>query len=1046
MAFDFDGAEAAGISRQDILKEMEKSGKVGYDFTGARKAGVSVDDMYDTIKTKLTATDLPELPTSLDDIVPGPPVEDGVTPKISIGEITVIPEVPTNVGADSQTTLPSQIQYDEQGKPLIGIQSSTSIIDKQKAETGIRDEAFSKAQEEANRKGFATYVDPITGEKKRVSEGGIEPAYDILFGPGGRLGMFGILSGQAGAEAGKIIGKKSAEIASKIDEQFAKHPAAGLGDALSTEAKYIINRHPNLTEDEVIQTLQGVKTADQAYALSRMLGETGYIRQAVRAEGDAPAGMLRADLEDARAKILQTVGTVDVAQAKAKYADMVKAIAGDYKNVHNASGITEDLDFLERFYGVTPSAGNRVVTQMKATLGDNPNINLSDALEFRADLSHLISKATRGKEKVKLNSIKENLDGFINSVATPEQKSMIDEAIGTYSRTMQNRDVLELVEKNTKDGIAVNWTKLHRDLNDANLRSPEAVDALRIAEAFSKRFGNDKKLLNIAMPAGSSPDSGGVLGAWGYVINHLKDTLALYGNRAENLKIQKAILKSLKNGRTNLDFVDNLKANKDIPDEVTKIFEELNKVPEQIPYKTGARQTGDVNLEPIITPVGGTEKVVPVEQVIPPLSENKALQQSLDKIPTKPSNATERETPYSPQSEESGIQVANEIYRQGSHLAERRIEELQGYGDRTIAETAELRTLQDHMIEAGTRHKDDVVRTTDLPEAARITNGDDGYYYIELPPYNGTNVLGQSGRTPTEVRRLAEDTFGRFNIPLASNAEIKAANGGSTSSQGIAETLSPSTRTPIQQAEETFNTLRRDIQRLERVRVADRTPQQSAQLSEMRRERLLASREVERLRAGGEGADRLFNSFRSSDHTIEVVDRGNGSFTLSFNGNRVPMTIRTNGIVSLNTQGFAQGSGQGAQFYKEFYKALDAAGLKHNVSGLTNVNQMRLPINIYKHKLDTGNLPITGGQAKLQSLMRDAIRKINEVAGREVKYLTDGQLEELAKRTGPMRDVHAGVNSLKLYRKAARLLSDGRALSIGALAPLINAAYEEGQD
>lgn len=596
--FDFAGAEAAGLSRQDIIKEIEKSGKVKFDFTGARKAGISDDDIY----TELSSRGI-QPPSEEVDIIPGPPegeFNNGLTGDVSVGEVTVEPIEPALVqNIDTKTTEPSAPMYNQEGKLTTGIASQMEAN---------REQVLAQGQELANRQGFATIVDPITGEKNQLTEGGIEPDYPMLVGT--RLGVFGgpgMLGDSAMKVAAETIGKKSAEVAEAIDELFKSHKLAELAPALSKEAKYILNRNPNISENEVVQALQGVKTADQAYALSRMLGETGYIRQAVRAEGDAAAGALRADLEVARDKILQTVGNVDITHAKAKYADMVQAIAGDYKNVHNATPILEDLDFLERFYGVTPSAGNRVVTQMKATLAENPNINLSDALEFRGDLNYLIGKATRGREKVKLNQIKENLDSFISKVATPEQKTMIDDAVSTYASTMQNRDVLELVSKNTKDGIAVNWTKLHRDLNEANLRSPEAVDALRIAEAFSKRFGNDKKLLSTALPAGSSPDSGGVLGAWGYVINHLKDTLAIYGNRAENLKIQKAILKSIKSGTTNLDFVNKLKANGDVPEEVSKIFEDVL----QIPYKAGARQTGDVNLEPIVTPVGGTEKVVP---------------------------------------------------------------------------------------------------------------------------------------------------------------------------------------------------------------------------------------------------------------------------------------------------------------------------------------------------------------------------------------------------------------------------------------------------
>lgn len=611
--FDFAGAEASGISRQDIVKEIEKSGKVKFDFAGARKAGISDDDIYTELSSRGPKEQEGDLafsrtPVEEDNIIPGPPEEDG---EVLLGsDITVEPvtpestNIPKAISEDSTTTQPSTIMYGKDGKATPVMQQELQAAQSDVPEQA--QEAITKAG------GQGSYVDPTTGETKQVVEGGITPDYPMLVGT--KLGIFGG-PGMVGEAAIKTLATheipRGIELANGIMENLVARGGfikdiAETKYGLSREAGYLIARHPELTEEQVLQALTRVDRKDQVYALSRMLGEPGYTKQAVRHEGDAAAGLLRADLESGKNKIVQAIGEVDVARAKAQYGDMVDTIAQDYKSVHNATPILEDLDFLERFYGVTPSAGNRVVTQMKATLSTNPNINLSDALEFRGDLNELLRRATRGREKVKLNAIKENLDGFIGSVASPEQKQIIDDAISNYSRTMQNRDVLELVEKNTDErGIAVNWTKLHRDLNDANLRSPEAVDALRIAEAFSKRFGNDQQLLQAALPKGSSPDAGGVLGAWGYIINHLKDTLAIYGNRAENLRIQKAIMKSLKRGTTNLDFVNAMKVDTSIPEEVTSVFENLL----QIPYKTGARQTGDVNLEPIITPVN--ESIAP---------------------------------------------------------------------------------------------------------------------------------------------------------------------------------------------------------------------------------------------------------------------------------------------------------------------------------------------------------------------------------------------------------------------------------------------------
>ena len=401
--------------------------------------------------------------------------------------------------------------------------------------------------------------------------------------------------------------------------------ATTTGVNLGKEAMIILGRNPELEPQVVDALLKDVPKEDQAYVLSRALGPegAGYIKQAVSASGDAERIALRNELAAPRNKLLDSIGDIDIDKARAKYADMVETVAKDYKNVHDGSGMLDDLNFLERFYGVTPSKGNAVVNQMKAVLGDSNKINLSDALEFRGDINYLLSKAKRGSEKVKLNRIKENIDGFISRTASTEQKALIDDAVSTYARTMQNRDLADIIAKHSRSGdtivedgmavvsnpnaISTDWVKVKRELADANLNTPEVKMAVNAVEQFAKRFAGDPMLANVAAVRGSSPDAGGVLGAWGYAVNQVKDIFALYGNRAQNLKIQDAILKSIRNSNTNKEFIDALLKNKTIPDEakgaVVKAFSQ-EPVP-QIPYNPGARQTGDVNVQPIVTPPGG---------------------------------------------------------------------------------------------------------------------------------------------------------------------------------------------------------------------------------------------------------------------------------------------------------------------------------------------------------------------------------------------------------------------------------------------------------
>lgn len=334
----------------------------------------------------------------------------------------------------------------------------------------------------------------------------------------------------------------------------------------------------------------------------------------------------------------------------------------------------------------------------------------------------------------------------------------------------------------------------------------------------------------------------------------------------------------------------------------------------------------------------------------------------------------------------------------------------------------------------------------DIPDDARIVDGGDGFYYIESFPYDGSVVHGNSARDLNILKANARSEYGR-DIPFVpkdaideeviSQAKYIAGKDIPSISQPSAESL-----------QQLYDEAVRSVRRLERIRVTDRTPEEAQQLADLRANRLQTQRALQRATTQISPADKLVNSFKGSNNEITI--RGNpnqGRFDLYFNGARVPMTVERNGVVHLNTTSFSEGSGQGQQFYKAFYNALDAANLKHRLTGLTDINEMRLPINLYKHKLDTGNLPLEGGQAKLQQLMNRAITRLNSKLGESnftnVAKLSDAEIEDAARTTGPMRGIHAGVNSLKLYRKAAQILASRGTLSLAILMPYIDNAYEE---
>ena len=1211
MTFDFDGAEATGASKQDILSSIEKSGNTSYDFAGARKAGYSTDAIYEHVKTKLQATPA----YNPENIVPGPPEEDQANivagppeGQVNIGDITaealpdntstarvfnqdgtsqVVPSTPKNtytsgeeiVGAgEAALTLATGATSGLVG----GIVGGGAAVTEQMKRKLTGDKPMTDAEFEAYAQEPAqalTYAPKTEAGQKDVAAVGEELAVfgymsPLLVETAGLSTMAKVQkqlwhSPMADIEASKLI--------SDVDEALrASHlkDLAGenkFGGGLSKEARLLVARHvnnPEITTGIIATVLDGIPKEDQAYILTRFLGDANLIKQAVRGEGDKLAANLKADLIRGKAKITGAIGNPDLPAAKAQWKDTEEYLRKPENSVvRDATVINEAANnIIAKFRppeGTTGEVqaisdkGYSTAIQIRNLIASTGGkLNIAQAFEVRPELNGLIRKAT-GLERSNLITIQKGLDEFIAKMSTPEQKTRIAKTLSAYHQATQNTEALEIIRKNTDSGgIAVNWKKVHKELEASGLRTPETVQAIRIAEAFSAKFGNDQKLLPAATTQGSNYDAGGVLGITGEVANFFKNHFAMWGNRAENIKIQNAILKSIKYSKTNYDFVDSIKANKNIPEAFKTGLDEVL----QIAYNPAAKQTGDVNLNPLVTPVGGTEAKVAAE-AIPPESQTPSVPPEGPPPPSVPPEGPPKGPPpegptpnVPPTSSEEFNSIAKALANDPRYPTVKSLE----------AHMASIKNLKP------TRNNLDEIEA--LKEAIKIKQT----YKPSVPPEGPTPSVPPEGPTPsvppegptpsvpTEgptpsseefnsiAKALANDprypTVKSLEAHMASIKNLKPTRNNLDEIEALKEaikikqTYKPSV--PPTSAQAIFDTIATNVRRLERVTVANRTPEQVAQLTAMRAERLKARRAIETAQNNVTNnvtkIDKFYQSFNASGHDISIRQNPDYSNTdykiLTFNDTAINVEVDGN-KVHINTLGFKQGSSEGTKFYTEFYKALDASGLVHYIGELTNINIMRLPINIYKHKLATGNLPIDGGQVKLNGLMKQAIETINEKASgsrtasierdaiidgwrrgdgkfdlngnprtqegflamamarldrfnnkvrrlknegadsREIeeaklrrsyaieevarirsgkpamaiqpsakvhiKNLNDSQLEELAKITGPMPDIHAGINSLKLYRKAARLLANGQALSVVALAPFIAKAYSE---
>lgn len=354
-----------------------------------------------------------------------------------------------------------------------------------------------------------------------------------------------------------------------------------LTDPTGRASKYLIEKM-GLTPEEAELLIKGLPADKdkQALALANMGGDrtVGSIKR-VGQNSDAEALKLYEDLQ-ARVKVmLETIGPVDVNLQRARYRDISTKIELKNPVTHDASGIADNLDFLERFYGATPSKANTLVAQMKAIISDGKGLKVSDAMEFTRDLNYLISKTSRGKEKVKLNEIKQNIDGFLSKTLDEADKRAFTMMNREYADTMNNAALLDLVNKSTVGERGINWAKLSENITKEGLNSHEVSNALAIAREFTKRFGSDHKLVAASGEKSTNLNTGGFLGTTSYVINKALNMGAMWGERHNAVVVQNAISRALKKGGNELDFVNNLKSSKFVPTKFVDDMELLLRTP-----------------------------------------------------------------------------------------------------------------------------------------------------------------------------------------------------------------------------------------------------------------------------------------------------------------------------------------------------------------------------------------------------------------------------------------------------------------------------------
>jgi len=175
--------------------------------------------------------------------------------------------------------------------------------------------------------------------------------------------------------------------------------------------------------------------------------------------------------------------------------------------------------------------------------------------------------------------------------------------------------------------------------------------------------------------------------------------------------------------------------------------------------------------------------------------------------------------------------------------------------------------------------------------------------------------------------------------------------------------------------------------------------------------------------------------------TIEFKDGNKANFTLNANKK----------LITAYTGNLHNGSGVGSKFYKSLFDLAKQTKYKYQPDDtLTNINTIKLPLNIYKYWKETNYMPLKGGKTKLSSLFKEAIDMVEGRLniskryrlGKKLANLSDKEVDELAPKTGS--DPYLRLNStLKVLRDVARKLKEGKPLNAIISISALDAAIKE---
>ena len=329
--------------------------------------------------------------------------------------------------------------------------------------------------------------------------------------------------------------------------------------------------------DEIISLVKSIPKDQQAYALANMAeGKMGFdnIRKAItNASNDTKLEAILNNTLTDRKQIVTAItsGNADVGAAQVKWTEMLDKVNEVSPGQFSTNSLQNSLDYVSNIYGLEgTSKASQIVRQIKADTSE-PALSASQALNVRKGINELIRKSPQGSREItELQKIKASLDNFIETTLPPEVNQLVKDTTAEYSRVINNKKFTDIINKNTSQGIGVDWSKVIKDAKKEQLHSEEVTIATNIAKAFESKFKYDKQLSAVAAPRGVDEAAGGLMFFLTQVSNKVRDVASPLYNRTryENLRIQKEIVKTIEQKGTSFtETLTGLAKNKNIPEE-----------------------------------------------------------------------------------------------------------------------------------------------------------------------------------------------------------------------------------------------------------------------------------------------------------------------------------------------------------------------------------------------------------------------------------------------------------------------------------------------